>query len=220
MTDALSATTLTLIRKLADAIVASANKPITNAPQDRMTWAVVVSVDATIPNPTLTLRIAGAATTSGGIAYISSYSPRVGDTVYGAWYGSDLVVLGSITSIATTGLWDTKTYSIMGAIVPTTNALTTPPPQIWHFPAGQATLLLGYATVLVGTTGGDSATFDFQDNGTAVPGMSGLVATTTLSYADLPTPYPVSDYHAFGPIFNSVTGTPAGLAISTFWSSL
>ena len=64
MTDALSATTLTLIRKLADAIVASANKPITNAPQDRMTWAVVVSVDATIPNPTLTLRIAGAATTS------------------------------------------------------------------------------------------------------------------------------------------------------------
>ena len=108
MTDGLSATTLTFIRKLADAIVQASNQPIPGAPQSRMTWGVVYSTQDG-PPPTLTLLISGSSTPSPGISYLTTYAPKVGDTVYATWYGPDLVVIGKITAEAGEGFYASLT---------------------------------------------------------------------------------------------------------------
>ena len=90
------------LRKLSDSIVKQSNKPQQNIPRHDIVWGVVAVIDAG-PPITLEVNVGGAAVTSKGIRYLSSYVPTVGDTVMMSWYGTDLVVLGSISPAATAG---------------------------------------------------------------------------------------------------------------------
>lgn len=84
-----------VVRQVADSIVRAAAKPTPSNPTLRMVWASVVSIQTT-PHNSLTIKVQGASTTTAGIRYDASYSPTVGDTVWGLWNGADLVVLGKL----------------------------------------------------------------------------------------------------------------------------
>ena len=161
------------LRKLSDSIVKQSNKPQQNIPRHSIEYGVISVIDVG-PPVTLEVNVGGAAVASKGIRYLSSYVPTVGDTVMMSWYGTDLVVLGSIGGTsALTGIVLGHTFAIQGTIVATT--ATTSVFMYVPVPAGQKVTMVGYSISLEAGT----CTVDFQDSGTNITGATGISVTTT-----------------------------------------
>lgn len=90
------------IRNLADAVARASKAPLTNAPSHKVVWATVASIQPGPPQ-SLTLNVSGNSNAVAGIRYLSTYNPRVGDTVMCSKYGGDLVVIGGMNDAVPPG---------------------------------------------------------------------------------------------------------------------
>lgn len=205
----------TITAKLAQQILDAAKKPLPNAPALRLMWGIVTAITAG-PTPTLSVEMAGNSVASTGVTFLNSYYPIVGDYVYCAWYGSDLVVLGKIVAVESIGQPASHTWSILGPLNATIGPSTTPPPMKWRIKTGQAVLLTGWSGEIL--SGGD-ITVDFQDEGFGIPSMTGLTISTTPTDVDLSTPYIVTNLHRIGPILDSVAVDSIGAALTLHWQT-
>jgi hypothetical protein len=82
------------VRRLADTILKGQAKNLPN--NVTMLWAVVAAVH-TSPH-TVDLNIFGSSVTVTGVRYDATYSPTVGDVVYGRIIGTDLLVEGKLAT--------------------------------------------------------------------------------------------------------------------------
>jgi hypothetical protein len=65
--------------------------------------ATVTAISKTSVPPTLTVTVGGDATEVSGVRFFNSYSPQVGNTVWVAKQGADLVVVGAVSATSAVG---------------------------------------------------------------------------------------------------------------------
>lgn len=81
-------------RKLADQLFDMLPDPVAIM---RPLWAVVKATQ-TGPPHTVVIQITGATTLVSGVRYNATYTPTIGDTVYGRIAGTDMLVEGKCAS--------------------------------------------------------------------------------------------------------------------------
>jgi hypothetical protein len=197
------------LREAADAVRAAASIAVPKRSDVHIGWGVVEAVNA---GPPATVDIVPGNNADGvskwsTVAYEGWYSPTVGDNVFVIFDGTDRIVVGTMAGGGMSTLYPWPSFAIAN-------------PVVRIYPGGFVPVGLGGVVLLTKgwseTTSG-SVDFDILVNGGAIPGLSGLTATTTPAPHSL-TPYSFSDHDLVQMKINSISGTPSGVSFTGFSS--
>jgi hypothetical protein len=187
--------------------------PITNAPSFSEIWGVVESISAGPPK-TLGVKLQGSPTASVGLTFLGSYQPTVGDYVLCLKYGNDLKVIGTTSGVGM-GMQIPFSFAVQGLLV-ASGGENTPPPFPMPVPDGQIVKITAVRHKILG---GTSCNVDFQRNGSAISGLSGITINTTAASDVLSTPLELSNNDELGIYINSIDDAPYGL-MAAFYGAI
>lgn len=105
-------------------------------------------------------------------------------------------------------------YALPGPLAVASGANNFIPPFFVPVPSGQGVELLGVRTV----TRSGSVVFSLNQNGVAVPGLSGVGADTTPVTTDATEPATVNPDDEFAIVISSVSGSPDGLSATLYFA--
>jgi len=212
-----------IIRKLADSMVHESNKPIPSVSKLESVWGIVDSIQAGPPK-SLSVFLGGSTFTLDpvthrpvagsirGIKFIASYTPAVGDTVFGMRTGtniSDVVILGAMAGAADSGVPGQVAWAIDGPLAVPHDF----PGGFIYVPVGATVkLMLGFGQVQSG-----SVNITIKDNGVAIPGLTSITVTTTAAPHTMTSPHKFTANRLLTLSTNS--GAATGLSFSAYTSA-
>lgn len=219
----LDPSTQRILRELADTVIHESNKPIPSVSKLESVWGIVDSIAAGPPK-SLSIFLGGSTFTLDpvthlpvtgsirGIKFIASYTPAIGDTVFGLRTGtniSDVVILGAMGGATKSGTPGQVAWAIDGRLAVPHDF----PGGFIYVPVGATVKLMrGFGQVQSG-----SVNITVKDNGVAIAGLTGITVSTSPTPYNLSTPYIVGANHLLTLSTNS--GAATGLSFSAYTSA-